>query len=304
MERNKSNFVLLASAGVLLVLFLLVVGAFYLLSSTNNSNKCVAVIELSSPIELSGQQSTLFSSGSPGSEEIADTISSLNKRSDIGAVLLVVNSPGGSVVATREIYTAYKELNKPKVAYFREVAASGAYYISTASDYIISDPDAITGSIGVIATFTQLSGLFDKLGLGVETIKSAEHKDIGSAYRNMTPSEKKILQSMIDEVYSEFRSVVLENRKGKLDLSKFDEITDGRILSGRQALKVGLVDEVGSKKDAILKASNLAGNNITLVSDVKICNIPTISKSAGVFDVKSLSNLFNVQKSSVGLEYR
>src|SRR4030095_11486132 len=267
----RANSGLLVGTGLVLVLiFILVVALFFILSSLGPSlvGKCVAVMNIDTPLTVQGPAPSIFGgSGEPGSEELAGTIESLNRRDDVGAVVIVFNSPGGSVVATREVYSAVKSLNKPTVSYFREVAASGAYYVASGTDYIVSDPDAITGSIGVIATFTELSGLLEKVGVNVPAIKSAQHKDIGSEFRAMTPEEKSILQGLIDEVYSEFRGIVLENRGKKLDMSKFDNITDGRILSGRQAQKVGLVDQLGSKKDAIMKAAELAGIQANSVDD-------------------------------------
>lgn len=260
---RPSGVFILGTGMLLVIAFLLLVALFFIFSSFTPAimGKCVAVVNIDQELAVDGTPSSLLSAGTPGSEDIADTIDSLNNRDDVGAVLFVVNSPGGSVVATHDIYNSVKSLNKPKVAYFREVAASGAYYLSTGTDYIISDPDALTGSIGVITTVTDLSGLLDKLGINVTEVKSAPHKDIGSEFRNMTPEEQTIMQNLINDVYGEFKSVVMENRKGKLNMADFDNITDGRVFDGRQALKEGLVDAVGTKKDAIMKAAELG--NIT-----------------------------------------
>jgi protease-4 len=263
------------------------------------------VVSIDRPIELEGTAPSLFGgSGSPGSEEIAAMIEGINGREDVGAVLFVVNSPGGSVVATREIYGSVKALDKPTVSYFREVAASGAYYIASGTDYIVSDPDALTGSIGVIATFTNLEGLFEKIGVNATAIKSGPHKDIGSPYRNMTDNETKIMQALINEVYDEFRSIVLANRAGKLDKAKFDEITDGRILSGRQAYKVGLVDKLGTKKDAIMKAAELAGIEAESVDEVRICPISTTSSDGGLFGMEGFVRSLGLESSKVSINFQ
>jgi len=283
--------VLIGTALALALIFVAVIALFFVLSALTPSllGKCVAVVNVDMPLSVEGAPASVFGgAGYPGSEELAKTISSLDGREDVGAVLFVFNSPGGSVVATREVYQSVKELEKPKVSYFREVAASGAYYVASGTDYIVSDPAAVTGSIGVIATFTQMSGLFDKLGINATAVKSGEHKDIGSPYRNMTDSEQAILQAMVDEIYSEFRGVVLENRAGRLNLARFDEVSDGRIMSGRQAKSVGLVDELGAKRDAVKKAADLAGIGYGDASDIRICPVSTGVSEPGLFSMEGL----------------
>jgi protease-4 len=275
---------------VLVLIFLAIVLLFFVFASFSTAlvGQCVAVIDVNAPLTVEGAPMTLFDMGYPSSEELATTIEGLNMRDDVGAIVFVINSPGGSVVATREVYNAIQELDKPSVSYFREVAASGAYYVASGTDYIVSDPDAITGSIGVIATFTQMSGLFEKIGINVTTIKSGDYKDIGSPYRNVTEDEQKILQELVDEVYQEFHSVVLNNRKGKLDLVRFSEVADGRILTGRQAEKVGLVDETGTKKDAIKKAADLADIPYDKYGDIRICKVETMPTDTGLFGVDGI----------------
>jgi len=274
----------------LVVAFVALIALFYAFSSFSPSllGQCVAVTEIDSELTVAGAPSSLFDPGMPGSEEIASRIEAVNGRDDVGALVIVVNSPGGSVVATREIYEAVKSVDKPKVAYFREVAASGGYYVATGTDYIISDPDALTGSIGVIATFTDMSGLLDKLGVNVTAVKSGPHKDIGSSFRDMTPEEQEILQGLVDEVYSEFKATVLINRGGRLDRALFEEVADGRVLSGRQAEAVGLVDETGNKKDAIMKAADMAGIEYQTYDDIQICQIPLYGESGSIFSAESL----------------
>ncbi len=302
----RPSGVLLGTALAILLVFLLVVVLFFVLSSFTPTllGKCVAVMDINMPLTVEGAAPSLFDVGYPGSEQLAAAIASLNRREDVGAVVLVFNSPGGSVVATREVYQSVKELDKPSVSYFREVAASGAYYVASGTDYIVSDPDALTGSIGVIATFTSMAGLLEKIGVNVTSIKSGEHKDIGSSYRNMTASEKAILQELIDEVYQEFRGVVVENRGNKLDKAVFDNVTDGRILSGRQAYKVGLVDELGTKRDAIKKAADLAGIPYTSVEDIRICPVPTSTADTSLFSLESFFRKLQAGSAVPSLSYK
>ena len=304
----RPNAGLLAGTALALALiFIVVIALFFVLSSLTPSllGKCVAVVDVDMPLTVEGSPPSIFGgAGYPGSEELAQTISSLDGREDVGAVLFVFNSPGGSVVATREIYQSVDELEKPKVSYFREVAASGAYYVASGTDYIVSDPDALTGSIGVIATFAEMGGLFEKLGINVTAIKSGEHKDIGSSYRNMTAEEQAILQSVVDEIYSEFRGVVLENRKGRLDMAKFEEVSDGRILSGRQAQKVGLVDEVGSKRDAVMKAADLAGIEYAGPEDIRICPVTTGVSEPGLFSMEGVLRGLYAAQSAPAVQFK
>lgn len=229
--------------------------------------KCVAVVKINQEIVTEGERGLL----GPiilGSDEIASTIKGLNKRDDVGAVVIVVNSPGGSVVGSREIYSAVEELKKPKVVYMREIAGSGAYYLSTPADYIYADPNTLTGSIGVVATFTDLSGLFEMLGINITSITSGDMKDIGNPSRPMKEEERAIIQGIIDEVFQDFKGAVLKHRGSKLNMEKFNEVLDGRIITGRQAKAIGLIDETGTMDDAIKKAMELGG-----IEERNICEI-------------------------------
>lgn len=301
-QAQGSNWLKYGGVILLGLAFLVFLGILLLSSaSTPLFGKCVAVVGIKDEITTSSSPPTLFSDAVPGSEDIASTIEALNKRDDVGAVVFVIDSPGGSVVATREIYDAVKGLDKPKVAYFREVAASGAYYIASGTDYIISDPDALTGSIGVIMTLSDMSGLFGKIGYNVTAIKSGDTKDIGTYARPMTEKERQILQSLVDEIFAEFKGIVVANRGPRLDMARFSEILDGRMLSGRQAKEAGLVDALGTKKDAIMQAARLA--NIT-DEEPSICEIKVSSASSDIFNMRALiPALFqNTKKVSVRYE--
>lgn len=299
-SRQKNNSII-PTIALLAGVFIVLVGVVLYLSTSGSplSGKCIAVVNLQDEISTQSTPSSLFSSGKAGSEDIAKAISSINKRDEVSGVLLVVNSPGGSVVATREIYTAFKDLKKPKVVYMREVAASGGYYVSSAADYIFADPDTITGSIGVITTFTDLSGLLNKVGVNVTAVKSAEYKDIGSQTRSMTENESKLIKDLVLEVYSEFKNVVLENRKGKLDMTRFDNATDGRILSGRQAKSLGLIDQLGTKKDALNYAANLSGIDVT---EPRVCEISTTPGDGGLLSIQSLIGSVSNRKIQIKFE--
>ena len=179
----------------------------------------------------------------------------------VKAIILRVDSPGGGVGPSQEIYREImriKSNSKRKVVTsMGSVAASGGYYIASASDLIVANPGTITGSIGVIMQFSNFEELLKKIGVKGVVLKSGEHKDIGSPFREMTPEEKRIMQEVLDNVHQQFIQAVAEGRK--LDRSKVAQIADGRILTGEQAKNLGLVDQLGNLQDTIDITAKLAG---------------------------------------------
>ena len=175
----------------------------------------------------------------------------------VKAIVVHVNSPGGSVVASDEIYHALLDFDRPVVIWMGEVAASGGYYISCGGDYVFAHPDTLTGSIGVISQFLNVEDLLDEVGVDVVVITSGPRKDIGSPFREMTEEEQALWQEITDEIYEGFIEIVSQARD--LPLDELRELADGRIYTGRQALERGLVDELGTLDDAIAKAAELGG---------------------------------------------
>ncbi len=179
----------------------------------------------------------------------------------VKAIILRVDSPGGGVGPSQEIYREImriKSHSKRKVVTsMGSVAASGGYYIACASDLIVANPGTITGSIGVIMQFSNLEELLKKIGVKGVVIKSGEHKDIGSPFREMTPDERRIMQEVLDNVHQQFIQAVAEGRK--LERSKVAQIADGRILTGEQAKNLGLVDELGNLQDTIDITAKMVG---------------------------------------------
>ena len=175
----------------------------------------------------------------------------------VKAVVVRVNSPGGSVVASDEIYHALLEFEKPVVIWMGEMAASGGYYISCGGDYVFAHPDTLTGSIGVISQFLNVEELLDEIGVDVVVITSGPRKDIGSPFRDMSEEERALWEGITDEVYEGFVEIVAQARD--LPLEEVRELADGSIYTGRQALALGLVDDVGTPDDAIAKAAELGG---------------------------------------------
>lgn len=242
-----------------------------------------------------------------GSQGIAKKIKLMAAKKDVKAILLDINSPGGSVGAVQEIYSAIMrakaETKKPFVARFGDVSASGGYYVSAPCDYIVAQPGTITGSIGVIFSVSSFSGLMNKVGMKNETIKSGKFKDIGSMTRDMTPEERKLLQGLIDDSYDQFVTAVASGRKMPVDAVK--ALADGRIFTGRQAQEAKLVDKLGDLQDALDLAGELGkiGKNPRVVRDVDPIEqfFSMIDAKLGLFSGSTMENALNM---TPRLEYR
>ena len=266
--------------------FVLVIAALLSLSFDGPIlGECVAVVELNGEITTESIPSSMFSDGAYGSYELSRKIISLDEQEEIAAVLLIVNSPGGSVVASDELYRAVDSLEKPTVSYFREVAASGGYYVSVPSDYIVSEPNALTGSIGAVMYLMEFSELAETIGIKDVVVKSGEMKDIGNPLRNMTEEEHALLSAVVMESFQDFESKITDHRGDKLNYPRFNLALDGRVLSGRMALEAGMVDELGSRDDALMKAADLAGLEYESASDIEVCKVRTRPEAAGLFDM-------------------
>ena len=196
-------------------------------------------------------------SGAAYSGLIIQRLKEADADSDVRAVVLRVNSPGGSVVGSSEIYEQMLAMTKPVVVSMGEMAASGGYYVSAPADEIFANPATLTGSIGVISQFLDLSGLFEEYGVAATVIKSGKYKDTGSMFRQMTEPEKEIWQSIIDQSYEEFVRIVAEGRD--LPVDEVKTLADGRVYTGQQALDLKLVDKLGNLPEAIARAAELGG---------------------------------------------
>ncbi|OHD68685.1 MAG: hypothetical protein A2W19_12765 [Spirochaetes bacterium RBG_16_49_21] len=193
-----------------------------------------------------------------GAEAIIDRLNEMEESSSIKAVVVRINSPGGTVAATQEIYQKLWRLRKkniPLVASLGDVAASGGYYVASACNYIMANFGTITGSIGVIALSPNLKKLFEKLGIGMNVIKSGRYKDILSSFRDMSPEERELIQQMIDSSYRKFlKDVALGRNQNESDIAP---IADGRVMSGDVALKYKIIDGLGTFEDAVDKARQM-----------------------------------------------
>ncbi len=214
--------------------------------STSTSGQKVAVVELNEPI-LS-------------SEDIVRQFKKYRENKSVKSIVFRVNSPGGSVAASQEIYEEVKKTRnegKPVVVSMGDVAASGGYYVSLGASKIVANPGTLTGSIGVIIQYFQVEELLKKIGVGAPTFKSGKFKDIGSPFHKVTEDERKFFDQLIGNVYDQFVGAVIAERK--LDKKKVLQYADGRVFSGKQAYEYGFIDTLGTMEDAVKIAAAMGG---------------------------------------------
>jgi len=255
--------------------------------------------------------------------EIINELHSYRDNNSIRAIIVRINSPGGSAAASQELYEELKKIRssggKPVVVSMGSTAASGGYYIACGADEIYANPATLTGSIGVIMNFTNWEKLIKKVGIRFEVVKSGKNKDIGSPNRPMTEEERELLQEIIDDVYDQFIEAIYESRgkhlkrsMDRLQLEPEDSgttdsvrqylrnLADGRIFSGRQAFEYGLVDRLGNLQDAVKRAAVLGG----------IRGYPSVykrKKKKGLFDMlegKWKNSIRGISLDSPMIEYR
>ena len=208
----------------------------------------VALIPIKGVIQ--GDKDSEFIFGKVASSaETVEFIEKADKNPSIKAIILEINSPGGSAVASEEIANAIKKTNKTTVAWIREVGASGAYWIASASSHVVANRASLTGSIGVIASYLEFQGLLDKYNVTYERLVSGKYKDIGSPYKEMTPEERQIFQQTLDQIRDYFVSAVAKNRN--LNKKDVDRIANGLFYLGAEAKDLGLVDELGGKDEVL-----------------------------------------------------
>jgi protease-4 len=219
----------------------------------------IALIEVEGMLINSKNSSLLGSTENPLSL-FAQQLDRAAKDEDVKALVLRINSPGGTVSSSDAMYELLtrfkKKTNKPIVASMQEVAASGGYYVALASDRIVAQPTSVVGSIGVIFTTFNFGGTLYKIGAQAESIKSGPLKDMGSMYKELTPEERAVMQGMVDEYYQRFVNVVQKHRRIS-DPETLKITTDGRVFSGARAKELGLIDDVGLLEDALDLARKL-----------------------------------------------
>jgi protease-4 len=228
----------------------------------------VGVIDVVGTIQASSSSSSWSSSDDEYDHDLyMDYVDALESADNNKALLLYVDSPGGTVYESDQLYLKimeYKEkTNRPVYAYFASEACSGGYYISMAADTIYANRNTWTGSIGVIVSLTNYKKLYDKLGIKEIDITSGKNKAMGSGGLNLTDEQKDILQSLVDEAYDQFTDIVSTGRQ--MDIETVKKLADGRIYSAKQAKENGLVDEIGSLEDlkSVIQEENALSNDIT-----------------------------------------
>ena len=231
--------------------FLIFISVFlFVVLSSSDPPGNVAVIKLRGVIV-----SDLSSGGVSGApaDQIIENLKKAEKNPSIKAILIDVNSPGGSAVASEEVAMAIKNLEKPTITLIRDIGTSGAYWAASSSDLIVASPLSITGSVGATASYLEFSGLFDRYGVGYEQVSSGEFKDTGSPFKNLSPDEREIFDEVVKSVGDYFVESVKEERN--LSSEVVEQIRSGRFYTGKQAKDLGLIDELGgmSKAEELIK---------------------------------------------------
>ncbi len=250
---KKTTIILIAVLGVfcLIILFGIMVISVLLAGSSSDfttGNGNVAIIPVDGVIQTGGS-SSLFGEAVASSTQIVGWIENADRNPSVKAIIFEINSPGGSPVASEEIANAIKATNKTTVAWIREMGTSGAYWVASSCDMIVADRMSITGSIGVISSYLDFSGLMDDYNVTYQRLVSGKYKDIGSPYREMTAEEEALWQQEIDQMHEFFIQEVAQNRK--MSIEKTRELATGLFYTGYSAKENGLIDELGGKKEAI-----------------------------------------------------
>jgi len=238
----KQKRVVIIIAAIVILFFLSVIVRIMMVGTSSIGQK-VAVLDITGIISKSDAPIKL--------------IHAYRDDPSVKAIVLRINTPGGSVAPVQEIHRELTKLDKPIVASMGGTAASGGYYIACAADTIVANPGTLTGSIGVIMQFTKMKGLYEKIGLEQQVIKSGQFKDAGSIFRDLTEEEKDVLQGTVDDVYNQFVDAIVKSREEHLNRDEIVKLADGRIFSGKQAQTHKLIDKLGNLQDAIKIAGTL-----------------------------------------------
>ena len=252
--------IVIISLLALFTVFMLNFGQASHRASSRGPQNAIGVVYVSGTITSGGSGSDLFGGLTAGSNTVMAQIRKAKDDPEVKAVVVRINSPGGSAAASQEIAEEIKKLReagKIVVTSMGDTAASGGYWIAANTDRIVANPGTLTGSIGVITQLQNLEELYDKIGISYETFTSGPHKDMGSSARSLTDEEREIFQAMVDDIFQQFVSVVAEGRG--MTREEVLQLADGRIFTGRQAQEVGLVDDLGNFHDAIDIAAQMAG---------------------------------------------
>ncbi len=288
---KKKKWWLIGCSSALILFFLFLFLPFYFLfvffkkpffSRKLSAGGSVALIRVEG--EISASQDGL-SGITP--EKIIEQLRWAEKDDSIKAILLRINSPGGTAAASQEIFTELKRAKKPVVASIADIGASGAYWVACGADKIVASPSSAVGSIGVIITLPNFKGLLDKLGVSYIVITKGKYKDIGNPARPLTEEERKVLDEQAEVIYRDFIENVAESRN--LSLEEVEKYATGLTYLGSQAKEMGLVDQLGNYTDAVKLAAKLG----------KIKGEPEVEEYEEPFDLRYLRHIFNLMKSGI-----
>ena len=263
--RNASGFgpfggispvVILAAAALIVFILLLIVAASFSGGLEGYASPSIAIIPIKGEISNSDDGAL---SGTLSANEAIGFIDEADKDPRVGAIFLDIDSPGGEIVASKQLAYKVHDAKKPVYAYINSVGASGGYYIAAASDYVMADEDSITGSIGVISILLNVQELMQKIGVKATVLKEGNLKDMGSPFKEPTADENAVFEKILSQAFNNFKRDVLSFRQGKLSPSMLDEIADGRVLTGRQAFDANLLDGLTTREKALQKSAELAG---------------------------------------------
>lgn len=219
-----------------------------------SKSNAIAVIKVHGAISMENTDSFLVEGAS--STLIVENLEKANKDPNIKAIILDINSPGGTVVASREVAKAVSKIEKPTVAWIREMGASGAYWIASYSDKIVADDLSITGSLGVTSSYFEFTGFMEKYGINYEQLSVGEYKEIGNPFKELTPNEREILLRKLERIQEIFLDDVKKSRN--LNDNQYKEISSGAFYLGEEAKTLGLVDYLGDKDTAVSVAKQMA----------------------------------------------
>jgi protease-4 len=301
----------LLAGGAFILMILMTIGICLVFMSSDlefiSGDENIAVINIDNMLVLKTEDPGMFGVKQPSVKDYIDELDKAENDPNIKAIILKVNCPGGEVVASEKLARKVKEVSekKPVVAYVETLGASGAYMVIAPANYIVAEKHSIVGSIGVRMDMLHYYGLMEKIGVNATVIKAGKYKDIGSPYRPMTPEEKEYLEKMINETYMDFVEWVAENRN--MTINETLKVADGKIYSGSDAKKVGLVDMVGTEEDALNITAKIAN-----ISNPKVVEYDPL-KPVGVFGVATdmaynlgygIGKAFSeTEKSNIGMYY-
>ncbi len=287
---KKGYYIILALIGIFVLA--IVISNLSGIKDTSTQDQIV-VIPINGIISTSSSGS-LFTSSGVDVDSVLNELKKVKEDSSIKAVILEINSPGGTVVASKEIADAVKNLGKPSVAVIREVGASGAYWIASSTNFIIADQLSITGSVGVIGSYLQFSDIMKQYGITYERLVGGQYKDVGSPYKDLQPAERNILQGKIDIIHEYFINEVKTNRK----LTDTTKISTGEFFLGADAKDLGLIDEFGNIDTGIEEAKKLA--------NIKSASIVEFKEKHSLLDLLQITstNSFYSMGQGIGSELK